>query len=49
MIGTLIGLINMLKTSSDVSTVGPNMSVALLQHCMVPLLRTGFARQRRQS
>ncbi len=30
MIGTLIGLINMLKTLSDVSTVGPNMSVALV-------------------
>jgi chemotaxis protein MotA len=30
MIGTLIGLINMLKTMSDVSTVGPNMAVALV-------------------
>lgn len=30
MIGTLIGLINMLKNLSDVSTVGPNMSVALI-------------------
>ena len=30
MIGTLIGLINMLKTMSDPSTVGPNMSVALI-------------------
>ncbi|MDD3172562.1 MAG: motility protein A [Herbinix sp.] len=30
MIGTLIGLINMLKTMSDVSTVGPNMAVALI-------------------
>jgi chemotaxis protein MotA len=28
MIGTLIGLINMLKSMSDVSTVGPNMAVA---------------------
>ena len=30
MIGTLIGLINMLKNMSDVTTVGPNMSVALV-------------------
>jgi chemotaxis protein MotA len=30
MIGTLIGLINMLQQMSDVSTVGPNMSVALV-------------------
>lgn len=30
MIGTLIGLINMLKNMSDVSTVGPNMAVALI-------------------
>lgn len=30
MIGTLIGLINMLKNLSDVSTVGPNMAVALV-------------------
>jgi chemotaxis protein MotA len=30
MIGTLIGLINMLKNMSDVSTVGPNMAVALV-------------------
>lgn len=30
MIGTLIGLINMLKDLSDISTVGPNMSVALV-------------------
>ena len=30
MIGTLIGLINMLKHLEDVSTVGPNMSVALI-------------------
>lgn len=30
MIGTLIGLINMLKHLEDVSTVGPNMSTALL-------------------
>lgn len=30
MIGTLIGLINMLKNLSDMSTIGPNMSIALL-------------------
>lgn len=30
MIGTLIGLINMLKNLSDLSSVGPNMAVALV-------------------
>ena len=30
MIGTLIGLINMLKQLSDISSVGPNMAVALV-------------------
>ncbi len=30
MIGTLIGLINMLKQLADLSTIGPNMSVALV-------------------
>lgn len=30
MIGTLIGLINMLKNLSDIATVGPNMAVALV-------------------
>lgn len=30
MIGTLIGLINMLKDLSDPSTIGPNMAVALI-------------------
>lgn len=30
MIGTLIGLVNMLKTLEDASTIGPNMAVALL-------------------
>lgn len=30
MIGTLIGLINMLKNLSDMATIGPNMSVALV-------------------
>ena len=30
MIGTLVGLINMLKNMSDPSSIGPNMSVALI-------------------
>ncbi len=30
MIGTLVGLVNMLKNLSDFSTIGPNMAVALL-------------------
>lgn len=30
MIGTLIGLVNMLKNLSDIAAVGPNMAVALL-------------------
>lgn len=30
MIGTLIGLVNMLKTLSDPSTIGPQMSIALI-------------------
>lgn len=30
MVGTLIGLINMLKNLEDISTVGPNMAVALI-------------------
>ncbi len=30
MIGTLIGLVNMLKQLSDISSVGPNMAVALI-------------------
>ena len=30
MIGTLIGLVNMLKTLEDPSTIGPSMAVALL-------------------
>ncbi len=30
MIGTLVGLVNMLKNLSDISSVGPNMAVALL-------------------
>lgn len=30
MIGTLVGLINMLKKLSDFATIGPNMSVALI-------------------
>ena len=30
MIGTLIGLINMLSALSDMASVGPNMAVALI-------------------
>lgn len=30
MIGTLVGLVNMLKKLDDVATIGPNMAVALL-------------------
>ena len=30
MIGTLIGLVNMLKNLEDAATIGPNMAVALL-------------------
>ncbi len=30
MIGTLVGLVNMLKNLEDASTIGPNMAVALL-------------------
>jgi chemotaxis protein MotA len=30
MIGTLIGLINMLQNMSDIDTLGPNMAVALV-------------------
>jgi len=30
MIGTLVGLVNMLKNLEDSSTIGPNMAVALL-------------------
>ena len=30
MIGTLVGLVNMLKNLEDVNTIGPNMAVALL-------------------
>ncbi len=30
MIGTLLGLVNMLKNLSDTASIGPNMAVALL-------------------
>jgi chemotaxis protein MotA len=30
MIGTLIGLVNMLKTLEDAASIGPNMAVALI-------------------
>ena len=42
MIGTLIGLINMLKNLTDVSTVGPNMSVALVTTFYGSLLANVF-------
>ncbi len=43
MIGTLIGLVNMLKTMSDVSTVGPNMAVAILTTLYGSLLANWIA------
>ena len=43
MIGTLIGLVNMLKTLSDASTIGPNMSVALLTTLYGSLLANWLA------
>ncbi|MFP4697254.1 MAG: motility protein A [Eubacteriales bacterium] len=43
MIGTLIGLINMLKTLDDPSSIGPNMSVALLTTLYGSLLANFFA------
>lgn len=42
MVGTLIGLINMLKSLEDVSTVGPNMSVALITTLYGTLLANLF-------
>ena len=42
MIGTLIGLINMLKLLDDPSSIGPNMAVVWLRRCMVLFLQTGF-------
>lgn len=43
MIGTLIGLINMLKNLSDISSVGPNMSVALITTLYGSLLANWIA------
>lgn len=43
MIGTLIGLINMLKNLSDVASVGPNMSVALITTLYGSLLANWIA------
>lgn len=43
MIGTLVGLVNMLKTMSDVSTVGPNMAVAILTTLYGSLLANWIA------
>ncbi|MBC2578866.1 motility protein A [Clostridium sp. DJ247] len=42
MIGTLIGLVNMLKTLSDPSTIGPQMSVALITTFYGSLLANVF-------
>ena len=43
MIGTLIGLINMLKNLSDISTVGPNMSTALITTLYGSVIANWFA------
>ena len=43
MIGTLIGLINMLKGLSDIATVGPNMAVALITTLYGSLLANWIA------
>lgn len=43
MIGTLIGLINMLKKLSDVASVGPNMAVALITTLYGSLLANWIA------
>lgn len=43
MIGTLIGLVNMLKTLNDASTIGPNMAVALLTTLYGSLLANWLA------
>jgi len=43
MIGTLIGLINMLKDLSDASSIGPNMSVALITTLYGSLLANWIA------
>ncbi len=43
MIGTLIGLINMLKLLDDPSTIGPNMAVALITTLYGSLLANWIA------
>jgi len=43
MIGTLIGLVNMLKTLEDPSTIGPSMAVALLTTMYGSILANLFA------
>jgi chemotaxis protein MotA len=43
MIGTLVGLVNMLKSMSDPSTIGPSMSVALLTTMYGSVLANLFA------
>ncbi len=43
MIGTLVGLVNMLKNLSDASTIGPNMAVALLTTLYGSLLANWLA------
>ena len=43
MIGTLIGLILMLKNLSDPDSIGPAMATALLLHITVPFWQTGSA------
>ena len=43
MIGTLIGLVNMLKNLTDSSTIGPNMAVALITTLYGSLIANWFA------
>ncbi len=49
MIGTLIGLINMLKNLEDSSTIGPNMAVALVTTFYGSLIANWFAPHLRTS
>lgn len=42
MIGTLIGLVNMLQNMSDIDTLGPNMAVALITTFYGSLLANAF-------
>ena len=42
MIGTLIGLVNMLQNMSDIETLGPNMAVALITTFYGSLLANAF-------